>query len=78
MEIVERSERTFMINQFENPANPEVHRRTTAVEILKGPGKRPGRICGRCGHVGWRYHNGSGRGAQETQSCYPDRRGRTG
>jgi cysteine synthase A len=30
-----------MINQFENPANPEAHRRTTAVEILSGLGRAP-------------------------------------
>lgn len=28
----------FMPQQFENPANPEVHRRTTAVEILEASG----------------------------------------
>lgn len=33
--------RTFMINQFDNPANPEIHRRTTAVEILKDLGRAP-------------------------------------
>ncbi|MFV1957751.1 MAG: cysteine synthase A [bacterium] len=32
-EIVEESENTFMPQQFENPANPEIHRTTTAVEI---------------------------------------------
>lgn len=40
-EIFESSDRTFMINQFENPANPEVHRRTTAVEIVRNLGKHP-------------------------------------
>jgi cysteine synthase len=32
--ILENNERCFMLQQFENPANPEVHRRTTAGEIL--------------------------------------------
>jgi cysteine synthase A len=27
---------SFMPQQFENPANPEIHRRTTALEILEG------------------------------------------
>jgi cysteine synthase A len=31
----------FMPQQFENPANPEVHRRTTAREILNALGRRP-------------------------------------
>jgi cysteine synthase A len=31
---------TFMPQQFKNPANPEVHRKTTAVEILKSTGGR--------------------------------------
>jgi cysteine synthase A len=41
MEIVEKNERTFMINQFENPANPESHKRTTAVEIQRDLGTVP-------------------------------------
>jgi cysteine synthase A len=40
-ELLEGSQRTFMINQFENPANPEIHRRTTATEILRQLGKDP-------------------------------------
>ena len=40
-EIRDGSERTFMIDQFENPANPEVHRRTTAMEILRDLGREP-------------------------------------
>jgi cysteine synthase A len=31
----------FMPQQFENPANPEVHRRTTAIEILNDLGAAP-------------------------------------
>jgi len=40
-EILESRRRSFMINQFENPANPEAHRRTTAVEILRDLGRVP-------------------------------------
>jgi cysteine synthase len=40
-EIMESDKRIFMINQFENPANPEVHRRTTAVEIVSDLGRVP-------------------------------------
>lgn len=35
-EIVSRTPNAFMPQQFQNPANPEVHRRTTAQEILRG------------------------------------------
>lgn len=34
-QLVERNPGYFMPQQFDNPANPEVHRRTTAVEILQ-------------------------------------------
>jgi cysteine synthase len=34
-EIVESTPDAFMPQQFENPANPEIHRRTTAEEIWK-------------------------------------------
>jgi cysteine synthase A len=41
LEIHQRKPRTFMINQFENPANPEIHRMTTAAEILEALGSVP-------------------------------------
>jgi cysteine synthase len=41
LEIAEFTSGTFMVNQFENPANPETHRRTTAVEILRDLGRVP-------------------------------------
>jgi len=34
-EIVENTPNAFMPNQFSNPANPEIHRKTTAEEIWK-------------------------------------------
>ncbi|HLB73704.1 MAG TPA: cysteine synthase A [Sedimentisphaerales bacterium] len=34
-EIVERTECAFMPQQFENPANPQIHRETTAEEIWR-------------------------------------------
>lgn len=37
-EIVRQHPRHYMPNQFTNPANPEIHRRTTAVEVLKDIG----------------------------------------
>ncbi|MGA2737323.1 MAG: cysteine synthase A [Bryobacteraceae bacterium] len=36
--IVAETPGTFMLDQFSNPANPEVHRRTTAVEIWDDTG----------------------------------------
>ena len=36
--IIRQNPRHYMPNQFTNPANPEIHRRTTAVEILKAIG----------------------------------------
>ncbi len=37
-EIVEELPNAFMPNQFENPANPEIHRRYTSQEILEAVG----------------------------------------
>ncbi|MEW6351230.1 MAG: cysteine synthase A [Thermodesulfobacteriota bacterium] len=39
--IAESRDHAIMVNQFENPANPDAHRRTTAIEILDGLGKSP-------------------------------------
>ena len=33
-ELVAKTKNSFMPQQFDNPANPEIHRKTTAVEIL--------------------------------------------
>lgn len=37
-QLLEKNPGYFMPQQFENPANPEVHERTTAVEILSATG----------------------------------------
>jgi cysteine synthase A len=34
-ELIAKNKQYFMCQQFENPANPEIHRRTTAREILE-------------------------------------------
>lgn len=39
-ELVEKNPDYFMPQQFNNPANPEIHRRTTAKEILRATGGR--------------------------------------
>jgi len=38
--LVEENPGYFMPQQFNNPANPEIHRRTTAREILRATGER--------------------------------------
>ncbi len=40
-ELAEKESKVFMPQQFKNPANPEVHRRTTAVEIINALGDVP-------------------------------------
>ncbi|MEE9274523.1 MAG: cysteine synthase A [bacterium] len=40
-EIVAENPEYFMPQQFNNPANPEIHRRTTAREILRDMGAQP-------------------------------------
>ena len=40
-ELVRSDPRLVMLQQFENPANPEAHRRTTAPEILEQTGGGP-------------------------------------
>src|ERR671922_498657 len=39
-ELVREHPEYFMPQQFQNPANPEIHRRTTALEILEQTGGR--------------------------------------
>jgi cysteine synthase A len=39
-ELMNKETNVFMCQQFENPANPDVHRRTTATEILEATGGR--------------------------------------
>jgi cysteine synthase A len=39
-ELISNNPHYFMPQQFENPANPEAHRRTTALEILEATGGR--------------------------------------
>lgn len=37
-ELNEKIKNSIILSQFENPANPEIHRKTTAVEIIKQTG----------------------------------------
>jgi cysteine synthase A len=39
-EEIARKKKAFMPHQFENPANPEVHRKTTAPEIIEALGEK--------------------------------------
>ena len=43
-EILESEKKSFMPNQFKNPANPRVHRETTAEEIWRGVQRMKGGI----------------------------------
>ena len=66
----------FMPQQFKNPANPEIHRRTTAEEIWRdtdGQVDYPG-----LGYRDRRHHYRCGRGNQVTQAVLQGRGGRAG
>ena len=46
-QIVEQTEGAFMPQQFDNPANPEIHRQTTAQEVWSGTdGRVDAFVCG--------------------------------
>ena len=66
----------FMPQQFSNPANPEVHRRTTAEEIWRDTDGEVGAFVAGVGTGG--TITGVGRMLQRTQSRDARRRGRAG
>ncbi len=39
-EIVEENDNAVILQQFDNPANPDIHRKTTALEILRDTDKK--------------------------------------
>jgi len=39
-ELLKKTKGAFMPQQFKNPANAEIHRKTTAIEILEATGGR--------------------------------------
>lgn len=46
-EIARSLKKSYPVRQFSNPANPQAHRRTTAVEILRdSPGRIDAFVCG--------------------------------
>jgi cysteine synthase A len=53
-ELAQNDPRYYIPNQFENPANPQIHRETTAEEIwrYRWENRYP---CSRCGHR-WNHH----------------------
>jgi cysteine synthase A len=59
--------------QFQNPANPEIHRRTTAEEIWNDTGGDIDVLVSAVGHG--RHHHGLRRGAEEPQARHPGDRG---
>ena len=45
MELASSSDEYFVPQQFQNPANPQMHYRTTAVELVEQLGKKNRYIC---------------------------------
>jgi len=39
-ELNQKMKNSYVLQQFQNPANPDIHRRTTAIEILKDTDKK--------------------------------------
>ena len=66
----------FIPDQFSNPANPEIHRRTTAEEIWRDTGGAVDVLVAGVGHR--RDDHGRGRGAQGAQPRPAGRGGRAG
>ena len=75
-ELLEEYPDAYMPQQFENAANPEIHRRTTAVEILQSHRRKPGLLCGRSGNG--RNHHRSWGGSEKAASKRPHRSCGTG
>ena len=75
-ELVKNTPNAFMPQQFKNPANPEIHRRTTAEEIWRDTRRQDRHPGQRRRHR--RHDHRLRRGAQEPQAVGSDHRGRAG
>ena len=71
-ELAKSDQRYWVPQQFENPANPEIHRKTTAEEIWRDTDGKVRHLRGRGGHG--RHHHGCRRGHQGTQTIGAVRR----
>ncbi len=75
-EEIREQRKGFMPQQFSNPANPEVHRRTTAEEIWRDTDGEVGRLRRRGRHR--RHDHRGGADAARAQPRVAGRRGRAG
>ena len=76
-ELAAENTNYFMPQQFKNPANPEIHRQTTAEEIWRDTG-REGRHLVVCRRGHRRHDHRRRRGAQAAQARRPHGRRRAG
>ena len=76
MRLARETQNSFVPQQFENPANPEMHRRTTAEEIWSDLDGRVDVFVAAVGTGG--TITGRGRGPEGAQSRSARRRGRAG
>ena len=74
-EMLEKNPDYFMCQQFENPNNPDIHRKTTALEILDATDGQDRRIRRRRGH-GRHDHRRRRGAAREARQGRADRRRR--